>query len=158
MTHSDGIYSPPDSPETSLWDLFGFTTDGSGIALVRDGVARAHMDDDSVEMDTGTNAVHIGLDGTVTHVHVGQDSTINSIRHIFSSYTDCQSVLFKNRFCLSMREDSAARTAASGAHSLGFSLACTGRAVSYVPAPCEDYGNGTSVQCYAQLPPEAWAY
>ncbi len=100
------------------------------------------MDDDSVEMDTSTTSVHEDSNGTVTSVCLGPDGTINSIRCIFSSYTDCQPVLFKNRFCLSMGEDSTAHTAASGAYILGFSLACTGWAVSYALAPCEEYGAG----------------
>jgi hypothetical protein len=148
---SDGIYSPPDSPESSLLDLFGSMTDSSSIASVVDNVARARMDDYSVEMDTGTNSVHVGLDGTVTRVCLGLDSMINSIRHIFSLYTDCQPVLFQNRFCLHKGEDSMERTLASGAHSLGFSLACTGQAVLNALAPCEDYGDGTPVQRLAQL-------
>jgi hypothetical protein len=116
------------------------------------------MDDDSVEKDTGTTSVHVDLDGTVTSVDLGLDGRINSISCIFSSYTDCQPVLFKNRFCLSMGEDSTECTAASSAHGLGFSPASTGRAVLYASTPCEEYGDGTPVQHYAQLPPVAWVY
>jgi hypothetical protein len=94
-------YSPPDSPESSLSDLFGSSTGTSSIASVADGVARARVDDDSVETD-GTTSVHVDSNGMVTSVRLGPDSTINFIRRIFSSYTDCQPVLFKNRFCLSM--------------------------------------------------------
>jgi hypothetical protein len=155
-TRSDGVYSPPDSPESSLSDFFGSMTDGSSIASVADGVARACMNDDTVETDTAL--VHIDSDGTVTSVCLGPDGMINSIRHIFSSYTDCQPVLFKNHFCLSMGEASTERTAASGAYSLGFSPACTGRAVSYALAPCEEYGDGMPLQHYAQLQRVAWAY
>jgi hypothetical protein len=158
MTRSDGVYSPPDSPESSLSDLFGSTTGTSSIASVADGVARARVDDDSVEMDTSTTSVHVDLNGTMTSIHLGPDSTINSIRRIFSSYTDCQPVLFKNRFCLNMGENSTAHMAASGAYSLGFSPTCTERAVSYVLAPYEKYGDGMPVQRYAQLPPVARAY
>ncbi len=39
MTRSDGIYSPPDSPESSLLDLFGSTMGTSIMASVADGVA-----------------------------------------------------------------------------------------------------------------------
>jgi hypothetical protein len=102
------------------------------------------VDDDSVETDS-TTSVHVDSNGTVTSVCLGPDGTINYIRRIFSSYTDCQPVLFKNRFCLSMVEDSTARTAASDAYSLGFSPACTERAASYALAPHEEYGNGTPV-------------
>jgi hypothetical protein len=124
MIHSAAMYSPPDSPETSLLDLFGSMTDSSSVASVVDSVAKTHMDNDSVETD----------------------------------YTDCQPVSPKNRFCFSMEEDSTERTAVSGVHSLGFSLACTGRAVSYASASCEEYGEGTPVQRHAQLPLVAWAY
>jgi hypothetical protein len=98
MIRSDGVYSPPDSQESSLSDLSGPTMDGSSIASVADRVARARVDDDSVEMDTGTTSVHVDSDGTVTSVCLGPDGTINSIRNIFSSYTDCQPVLSKNHF------------------------------------------------------------
>ncbi len=45
------------------------------------------MDDDSIE--TETDSVHVGSDGTVTSMRVGPDGTINSISRMFSSYTDC---------------------------------------------------------------------
>jgi hypothetical protein len=101
MTRSNGLYSPPDSPESSQLDLFGSSTGISSIALVADGVAQAHVDSDSVEMD-GTTTVHVDSNGTMTSVCLGPDGVINSIRRIFSSYTDCQPVLFKNRFRLSI--------------------------------------------------------
>jgi hypothetical protein len=138
--------------------LFGSTTGTSSIASVADDVARARVDNDSVETDTSTTSVHVNSNGMVTSVCLGPDGMVNSIRHIFSLYTDCQPFLFKNHFCLSMGEDSTARTAASGAYSLGFSPACTGWAVSYAPAPCEECGDGAPVQPYTQLPPVAWAY
>jgi hypothetical protein len=52
MPRSDVLYSPPDSPEPSLSDLFGSTTsDGSStsIASVVDSIARARTDGNSVE-------------------------------------------------------------------------------------------------------------
>ncbi len=158
MTHSDGVYSPPDSPESSLSDLFGSSTGTSSIASVADGIARARVDDDSVEMDTSTTSVHVDSNGMVTSVRLGLDGRINSIRQAyFSSYTDCQPVLFKNRFCLSMGEDRKAHMAA-GAYSLGFSPGCTEWAVSYALASCEEYGDGMPVQHCVQLPPVAWVY
>ena len=57
-----------------------------------------------------------------------------------------------------MGEDSTARTAVSGAYSLGFSPACTERAVSYALAPHVEYGNGTPVRRHAQLLSVAWTY
>ncbi len=124
MPRSDRLYSPPDSPEPSLSDLFGSTMSaGSSIALVADGVAWAHMDDDSVETDTAL--VHIDMDGMVAGVCLCLNSTTNSISRFFSLYTDCPPVLFKNRFCLSMGESSMACTAASSALDLRFSPACT---------------------------------
>ncbi len=77
MPHSNGLYSLPDTPEPSLSDLFGSTTLDSSIALVVKVVARARTDDDSIE--TETDSVHIGSDGTVTSMRVGPDGTINSI-------------------------------------------------------------------------------
>ncbi len=68
--------------------------------------------------------------------------TINSISRIFSSYTDCWPVLFKNRFCLSTGEDSTDCTAASRTHGLGFSPAYTERAVSYTSVPMRSTGMG----------------
>ncbi len=91
-------------------------------------------------------------------VCLGPDGTIHSISHNFSSYTDYQPVLLKNRFCLSLGVERTECMAASSAHGLVFSLACIGRAVSYASAPCEEYGDGKTVQRYAQLPPVAWAY
>ncbi len=55
---------------------FGCTTLDSSTASVVEGVARARMDDDSIQ--TEMDSVHIGLDGTVS-MRVGLDSTINSI-------------------------------------------------------------------------------
>jgi hypothetical protein len=123
MPHSNGLYSLPVSPEPSLSDLFGSTTSGSSsIASVVDGVARARMDDDSIDMESAL--VHVDLDGTVTSICLGPDGKINSISRFFSAYTDCQPVLFKNRFCLSTGEDSTEGMAASSANGLGFSPAC----------------------------------
>jgi hypothetical protein len=47
------------------------------MASVVEGVARARMDNDSIE--TETDSVHVGSDGTVTRICVGTDGTINSI-------------------------------------------------------------------------------
>jgi hypothetical protein len=77
MPHSNGLYSLLDTPEPSLSDLFGSTTSDSSMASVTEGVARARMDNDSIE--TETDSVHVGLDGTVTSMCVGPDGTINSI-------------------------------------------------------------------------------
>jgi hypothetical protein len=72
MSHSDGLYSPPDSSESSLLDLFGSSMLASiSIALAVDGVAQACMDNDSRETDTAS--VHINSDGTVTSVCLGPD-------------------------------------------------------------------------------------
>ncbi len=79
---------------------------GFSIVSVADGVAQACVDDDSVETDTAL--VHVYLDGMVTSVCLGPDGMINSISQISSSYTDCQPVLLKNHFCLSMGEGSMA--------------------------------------------------
>ncbi len=92
-----------------------------------------HMDDDSVVTDTAS--VHVDSNGMVTSVCFGLDSTINSISQFFSSYTDCQPFLFKNRFCLSMGEDSMDCMTASSVHGFGFSLACTELSISYASAP-----------------------
>ena len=74
------MYSLPDSPEPSLLDLFGSTTDSSSIASVADGVARARVDNDSVETGTSTTSIHVDSDGTVTSAHLGgPDGMINSI-------------------------------------------------------------------------------
>ncbi len=95
MPHSNGLYSLLDTPESSLLDLFGSTTlDSSSMALVVEGIARAHIDDDSVESEM--DSVHVGLDGTVTSMRIGPDGTINSISQFFSSFTDCLPVLCKN--------------------------------------------------------------
>ncbi len=77
MPHSNGLYSPSDTPEPSLSDLFGSTTSDSSMASVVENVARARMDNDSIE--TETDSVHVGSDGTVTSMCVGPDGTINSI-------------------------------------------------------------------------------
>jgi hypothetical protein len=101
------------------------------------------MDNDSVETDTAL--VHVDLDGTVTSVCLGL-------------YTVCQSVLFKNHFCLSTGEISMVCMAASSAHGLGFSPACTEKSVLYTSAPYAEYGDGIPVQHYAEPPPFGWAY
>ncbi len=75
MPHSNGLYSPVDTSKPSLSDLFGTTSDSS-MASVVEGVARAHMDNDSIE--TETVSVHVGLDGMVTSMCVGLDGTIKS--------------------------------------------------------------------------------
>jgi hypothetical protein len=77
MPHSNGLYSLLDTPEPSLLDLFHSTTSDSSMALVVEGVARARTDDDFIETDT--DSVHVGSDGTVTSMPVGPDGTINSI-------------------------------------------------------------------------------
>jgi hypothetical protein len=157
MPRSDGLYSPPDSPEPSLPDLFGSSTtsDGSSIASEVDGVARARTDDDSVEKDTAST--HVDSDGTVTSVRLGPDGTINSISRFFSSYTDCQPVLPENSFCLRTGEDSTECAVASSANGLGFSPACTEQPVPHATASCEEYVDDIPVQRYAVLPPVAWA-
>ncbi len=76
MPRSNGLYSLEDTPEPSLSDLFGTTSDSS-MALVVEGVARAHTDVDSIE--TQADSVHIGSDGMVTRMCVGPDGMINSI-------------------------------------------------------------------------------
>jgi hypothetical protein len=76
MPRSNGLFSLMDTTESSLSDLFGTTSDSS-MASVAEGVARARTDDDSVE--TETDSVHVGSDGTVTRMCVGTDGTINSI-------------------------------------------------------------------------------
>ncbi len=76
MPRSNGLYSPADTTESSLSDLFGATSDSS-MASVVESVARAHTDDDSIE--TEMESVHIGSDGTVTRMCVGTDGAINSI-------------------------------------------------------------------------------
>jgi hypothetical protein len=121
MPHSNGLYSPPDTPEPSLLDLFGTTTLDSSIALVVEGVARARTEDDSIE--TETDSVHIGSDGTVTSMRVGPDSMINSISRMLSTYTDCLSVSCKNRFWTGTGECRTEYAAASSAYGLGFSSA-----------------------------------
>jgi hypothetical protein len=76
MPHSNGLYSPLDTTEPSLSDLFSTTSDSS-MASVVEGVARARTDNDSIE--TETDSVHVGSDGTVTRMCVGTDGTFNSI-------------------------------------------------------------------------------
>jgi hypothetical protein len=118
MPRSDGLYSPPDSPEPSLPDLFGSTTlDGSSIASIVDGVARARTDDDSVETDIAPT--HVDSDGTVTSIRLGPDGTINSMSRFFSSYTDCQPALPENPFCLHTGEDSTERAVVQVQTALG---------------------------------------
>jgi hypothetical protein len=109
-------------------------------------------------VETDIASTQVDSDGTVTSVYLGLDGMINSSSHFFSLYTDCQSVLFKNRFCLSMEEDSVECTAASSVHGLEFSPACTKRSVPYVSAPCAEYRDGVLVQHYAELPPGVWVY
>ncbi len=77
MPHSNGLYSPPDTPEPSLLDLFGSTKSDSSMASVVEGVARARTDDDSIE--TEMDSVLVGSDGTITSMRVGPDGMINSI-------------------------------------------------------------------------------
>ncbi len=77
MPCSNGLYSPLVTPEPSLSDLFSSTTLDSHMASVVEGVTRAHMDNDSIE--TETDSVDVGSDGTVTSMCVGPDSMINSI-------------------------------------------------------------------------------
>jgi hypothetical protein len=58
MPRSDGLYSPSDSPEPSLLDLYGSSTSASNrVASIVEGIARAQMDDDSVETDLAS--VHV---------------------------------------------------------------------------------------------------
>ncbi len=51
------------------------------MASAVEGVARARMDNDSIE--TEKDSLHRGSDGTVTSMHVGPDGTINSISRMF---------------------------------------------------------------------------
>ncbi len=61
----------------SLSDLFGGSTSaGSSIASVVEGVARVHMDDDSIEMELAL--IYIDSDGMVTSICLGLNGTINS--------------------------------------------------------------------------------
>jgi hypothetical protein len=120
MPHSNGLYSPLDTTEPSLLDLFSTTSDSS-MASVVEGVARARTDDDSIETETGS--VHVGLDGTVTRMCVGTEGTINSISRTFSSYTDCLPVLCKNRFWTSTGEGSTRYAPSLSTNGLGFSPA-----------------------------------
>jgi hypothetical protein len=76
MPRSNGLYSPLDTTEPSLLDLFSTTSDSSMASVVK-GVARARTDNDSVE--TETDSVHVGSDDTVTRMCVGTDGTVNSI-------------------------------------------------------------------------------
>jgi hypothetical protein len=122
MPHSNGMYSPVDTPEPSLSDLFGTTSDSS-MASVVEGVARACTDDDSIETEMGS--VHLGSDGTVTSMCVGPDGAIKSISRIFSSYTDSLTVLGKNRFWSGTGECGMVYTPTSSANGLGFSPAST---------------------------------
>jgi hypothetical protein len=156
MPHSNGLYSPPDTPEPSLLDLFGSTTSDSSMALLVESVARAHMDDDSIE--TETDSVHVGSDGTVTSMHVGPDGTINSISRMFSSYTNCLPVSCKNRFWTGMGECRSKYAAASSANGLGFSPAGAESSDAYGSAPNTGYGDRLPAQCSAYVQPFTWAY
>ncbi len=137
MPCSNGLYSPPDAPEPSLSDLFGSTTSDSSMGSVVEGVARARMDDDSIE--TETDSVHIGSDGTVTSMPVGLDSTISSISQMFSFYTDCLPVSCKNRFWTGTGECRMEYAAASSANGLGFSPAGAVSSDVYGSAPNTRY-------------------
>jgi hypothetical protein len=68
------------------------------------------MDHDSVETDTAS--VHIDLDRMVTSVCLGLDGMIKFISRFFSSYTECQPLLFKSRFWSGTGEDNMACMAA----------------------------------------------
>jgi hypothetical protein len=71
MSHSDGLYSLLDSPEPRLSDLFGSTTlAGSIIASAVEGVARACVDNDSVDTDSAS-------------VHVDSDGMVNGYQHLY---------------------------------------------------------------------------
>ncbi len=110
------------------------------MALVVEGVARARTDDDSIE--TEMDSVCIGLDSTVSSMRVGPDGMINSISQIFSLYTDCLSVLCKNRFWSSTGECGTAYTPTSSANGLGFSPDGTESLDVYGLAPHTRYGDG----------------
>jgi hypothetical protein len=134
MPHSDGLYSLPDTPESSLSDLFGSTMSASiSMASVVDSVVRARTDDGSVE--TEMESVHVGSDGTVTSMHVGPDGTINSTSQLFSSYTDCLPVLCKNPFWMGTGERSI-EYASAASTSPGFSPAGTESLNAHGLAPC----------------------
>ncbi len=156
MPHSNGLYSPPDTPEPSLLDLFGTTTLDSSMASVVEGVVRACTDDDSIEMET--DSVHVGLDGTVTSMCVGLDGMINSISRMFSSYTDCLPVSCKNRFWTGTGECRTDYAATSSANGLGFSLAGAESSDAYGSAPHTRYGDGLPAPRRAYVRPFAWAY
>jgi hypothetical protein len=156
MPRSNGLYSPPYTPEPSLSDLFGSTTSDSSMASVVEGVARARMDNASIE--TETDSVHVGSDDIVTSMHVGPDGTINSISRMFSSYTDCLPVSCKNRFWTGTGECHTEYAAASSANGLGFSPAGAESSDVYGSAPNTRYGDGIPAQRSAYIRPFAWAY
>ncbi len=139
MPHSNGIYSPLDTTEPSLSDLFSTMSDSS-MALVVEGVARARTDDDSIE--TETDSVHVGSDGTVTRMCVGTDGTINSISRTFSSDTDCLPVLCKNHFWMSSGEGSTRYMPSLSTNGLGFSPAGAESSDGYGRALNTRYGDG----------------
>jgi hypothetical protein len=114
------------------------------IASVVKVVARAHVDDDSVENDLAS--VHIDWDGMVTSIQIDHNGTINSISRFFSSYSDCQPVSLKNRFCLDNGKSSTDYMTASSAHGLGISLACTDQSILYASALCGEYGDGIDIR------------
>ncbi len=126
------------------------------MASVVEGVARARTDDDSIE--TETDSVHVGPDGTVTSMRVGPDGMINSISHFFSSCTDCLPVLCKNPFWMGNGECSTEYASASSTNGLGFSLAGAESLDAYGSVLSTRYGQGLPAKCSAYVQPFAWAY
>jgi hypothetical protein len=113
---------------------------------------------DNYSIETEMDSAPIGTDGTVTSIHLGPDGMISSISQIFSSYTDCQSVLCKNCFWPNTGDCGMVYTPTSSANGLGFSLASTESSVVYRSAPYTRYGNGLLAQRSAYVQPFAWAY
>ncbi len=66
MPHSDGLYSPPDSVQSRLSDLFGSPALASMMSV--GDVARACVDDDPSETESAS--VHVDLDGMVTAIQL----------------------------------------------------------------------------------------
>ncbi len=75
MLRSNDLYSPLDSIQTRLLDLYSSPSSVS-IVSVRD-VARARTDDDPGETEFAS--VHVDLDGMVTAICLGVSGRINSI-------------------------------------------------------------------------------
>ncbi len=150
MPHSDGLYSLLDSQELSLSDLFGSTMSANSImVLVVEGVARAHVDDDSIEMET--DLVHLGLDGTVTSIHLDPDSNF----YLIPGLSVC---LLQEPLWLGTGKCGTAYMPTASALGLGFSPAGTESSDVYGSAPYTSYSDGLPVQHSAKVEQFAWAY